>query len=99
MHDSDNKRPPIGSHVNLRLLEMFVAAAEAGSMSLAAERLQLSQPAVSKAIRALEDMVGQQLFDRSVRPPVLTLHGTLTLKHATAVLDSIKQFDQSIRLG
>ena len=62
-----------GSAWSRRLLETFVAVAQTGSMSAAAEQLGLSQPAVSQAVSALENATGTKLFDRTVRPPKLTL--------------------------
>ena len=56
----------------LRPLETFCAVVEAGSLNLAAERLHLSQPGVSKQIRALEAELGVQLLLRSARGIELT---------------------------
>jgi len=51
-------------HIKLRHLEVFNALFEAGSVSRAAERLNLSQPAVSIALSNLEDQTGFRLFHR-----------------------------------
>ncbi|HWI62578.1 MAG TPA: LysR family transcriptional regulator [Symbiobacteriaceae bacterium] len=56
----------------LRALEALCAAVGTGSLSLAAERLHLSQPAVSKQIRGLEDELGVQLLVRGARGVELT---------------------------
>lgn len=56
----------------LRPMETFCAVVDAGSLNLAAERLHLSQPAVSKQIRALEAELGVQLLLRSARGIELT---------------------------
>src|SRR5580692_343444 len=69
------------SSISLRALEIFACVASSGSMTAAAERLGVSQSAVSQAIRALEEAIGHRLFDRSIRPPVLTLIGTAVLEH------------------
>ncbi|WP_262316372.1 LysR family transcriptional regulator [Lacticaseibacillus parakribbianus] len=50
--------------MNIRQLEIFVAVADSRSMTRAASRLYISQPAVSNAIRDLESSLGLQLFDR-----------------------------------
>lgn len=55
-----------------RSLETFCAVVSAGSLNVAAERLHLSQPAVSKQIKALEDELGVQLFLRGSRGVELT---------------------------
>ena len=56
-------------------LETFIAVAEANSFSRAAERLNLTQPAVTKRIQRLEDSLGTQLFDRIGRSVELTEGG------------------------
>ena len=71
---------------DLRALETFVAVCDANSMVLAAERLGLSQSAVSQAIRALEDALGVQLMDREVRPARPTHAGRLLYEVSTPLL-------------
>ena len=61
----------------LRLLVTFEAISRHGSMRDAAQRLNVTQPAVSQALKALEDHVGVALFDRSVRPARLTDAGEM----------------------
>lgn len=68
-------------------------------MSAAAEEFGRTQPAISQAIGALEEETGVELFDRSVRPPVLTMRGAAFLQHATAVVESIRRMEDSLRLG
>src|SRR5215471_15035428 len=50
--------------MNLNHLAIFHAVAQAGSMTLGAERLDISQPAVSKQVQELESALGVHLFDR-----------------------------------
>jgi DNA-binding transcriptional LysR family regulator len=71
-------------------LAAFVAVAEQGSFSLAAGRLHLTQPAVSKRIAALESRVGHALFDRVARQVTLTDAGQTLLPYARAVLQGIE---------
>ncbi|TMV77285.1 LysR family transcriptional regulator, partial [Thioclava sp. BHET1] len=59
----------------LRLLATFEEVAHLGSMRLAAARLNVSQPAVTQALKSLEDHVGATLLDRSTRPARLTEAG------------------------
>lgn len=61
--------------VSLRQVEAFLAVAETGNFSAAADRLGTTQPAVSKRIAELEMTLGRPLFDRQQRPPRLTEHG------------------------
>ena len=55
----------------IRHLSYFVALAEAGSFTRAAERMGVSQPSLSQQIRALETIVGAALFERG-GPAILT---------------------------
>ncbi|MDR5740539.1 MULTISPECIES: LysR family transcriptional regulator [unclassified Caballeronia] len=61
--------------LNLRDIRAFVAVAEAGSFTRAAERLHLSQPALTVQIRRLGEAVGARLFDRNSRNVALTPTG------------------------
>lgn len=63
----------------LRLLTVFEATAHHCSVSLAARTLNVTQPAISKALRELETWIGAPLFDRTRRPLVLTHSGELLL--------------------
>jgi DNA-binding transcriptional LysR family regulator len=92
-------RSPLSPGITIRSLEMFVAVARAGTMVAAAKQLGLTQPAISQVVGTLEASLGIQLFDRSVRPPALTLQGTILLQHAVAITDAIAGFRSSVRLG
>src|SRR5688500_3738557 len=60
---------------DLNLLRVFLAVAELGSVTAAAGRLYVTQPAVSAALGRLSRAVGQPLFARSGRKLVLTARG------------------------
>jgi LysR family hca operon transcriptional activator len=76
--------------VELRHLRYFVAVAEAGSLTVAAERrLHTSQPSLSRQIRDLEDEVGAQLLTRSARGIELTPAGRAFLDHARLALSQV----------
>lgn len=72
------------------LLKALAAIAETGSVSLAAERLHLTQPTISKRLAALESELGQRLFDRVGRRLDLTAAGHSLLPHAQRVLQEIE---------
>src|SRR4030095_3251735 len=73
--------------MDLMQLEMFVATAELRSVQRAAERVFRTQPAVSMAIRKLEDELGSPLFDRSSRGNYqLTATGEVLFSHAKRLL-------------
>ncbi|MFI1767880.1 LysR family transcriptional regulator [Streptomyces sp. NPDC020800] len=72
--------------VDTRLLRSFMAVAEEGSLTRAAERVFVSQPALTKQIRQLETQLGVRLFDRSRSGMALTGPGRELARRAPAVL-------------
>jgi DNA-binding transcriptional LysR family regulator len=73
--------------MELRHLRYFVAVAEEGSLLAAAEqRLNTSQPSLSRQIRDLETEIGVKLLDRQSRGVVLTAAGRIFLDHARLAL-------------
>src|SRR4029077_16301735 len=88
----------VGSTVELRHLRYFVAVAEAENVLRAAtQKLHVSQPAVSRQIRDLEDELGVQLFERTGKAINLTDAGRLFLKEARAVLERTDEAVASVR--
>ncbi|MGV9306866.1 LysR family transcriptional regulator [Nonomuraea sp. NPDC003727] len=73
--------------VDTRLLRYFVAVAEDGSLTRAAERLFVSQPALTKQIRQLESQLGVRLFTRSRAGMALTEPGQALAEQVPALLD------------
>ncbi|WAC43664.1 LysR family transcriptional regulator [Pseudomonas sp. SL4(2022)] len=73
--------------MDLATLNAFIAIAELGSFSEAAERLFLTQPAVSKRIASLEQQLGVRLFDRLGREVSLTEAGRALLPRAYQILN------------
>jgi len=70
----------------------FLAVAEHQSFSLAAERLHITQPAVSKRIRQLEENMKTTLFDRIGKKSILTPSGQALMPHAERILLEIKTY-------
>jgi DNA-binding transcriptional LysR family regulator len=69
-------------NMNLNHLAIFNAVAQAGSMTLGAERLDISQPAVSKQVQELEGALGVHLFDRIGRRVRLSQPGEVLADYA-----------------
>lgn len=74
----------------LNLLETFVAVAEAGSLSRATERLHLTQPAITRQLRALERELGAVLLSRSPQGVALTPVGERVLAHAREAIAAVR---------
>lgn len=77
-------------------LKAFVAVAENNSFSTAAAKLHITQPAISKRIRILEEQLGALLFDRIGRQVSLTEAGHTLLPQAQKILDSIALARQAV---
>ncbi len=75
--------------MEIHQLRYFVAVAEEGSFSHAAEREHVSQPSLSQQIQKLEAELNQQLFDRLPRAVVLTEAGRSLLGYARQILTGI----------
>lgn len=76
--------------LDLEWLEDFLALAETGNFSRAAEARSIAQPAFSRHIRALDDWVGVELFDRSAHPAALTPAGQRFLPLLEAILANLE---------
>jgi len=82
--------------MDIQLLEAFIAVAEFNSFSDAAEKIHLTQPAVSKRIALLEEQLNTRLFDRIARSVTLTEAGEALLPRATHILQEIADTTQAI---
>lgn len=83
-------RTPLSAHValsriRLRHLSCFAVVAQEPTLARAAERLHLSQPAVSKTLSELEDLAGRRLVERGRAGTQLTPAGEQFLKYAVGV--------------
>lgn len=75
----------------LEELRAFCAAADLGGIGRAAVRLRMSQPAVSKRLKALEDLVGTPLLERSARGVTMTAAGERLYAHARRVTAEMEE--------
>lgn len=78
--------------MELHQLRALVFVAETGSVTEASRRLLLTQPAVTRQIRALEEELGGALFDRTTRPIAPTPLGKTALEQARRILKMSEEF-------
>lgn len=95
-------------NIDVSLARAFVATAETGSMTAAANLLNLTQGAISQQVKRLEELFGKQLFARDHRTLTLTATGDRFLLHARRLIsmnDEIwglmraPEFEGTVRLG
>ena len=83
--------------MEIRTLKYFLAVAQEMSFSVAAERLYLSQPTLSRQIRDLEEELGKPLFIRSSRGVILTEEGRILRARAEEILELMEMASQEVR--
>ncbi len=83
--------------MNLLHLEQFYEVAKVGSVSVGARKLRLSQPALSKSIKLLEENLGTKLFERSKKGVELTEAGKLAFERASRIFSESKALGEEIR--
>jgi DNA-binding transcriptional LysR family regulator len=93
--------PAIQTHeeicLDINQLEVLIAVAEERGFSRAAERLYRTQPAISQAIRRLEEEVGVPLFDRSSKDGTLTDAGQVLLRYAQQMINLRRDAQEAIK--
>jgi DNA-binding transcriptional LysR family regulator len=77
--------------VSLDQLRAVVTIAEAGTIVRAARRLHISQPPLTRKVRALEDELGVAIFERGTRGMRLTPAGEVLLERARAILADVER--------
>ena len=82
---------------NLSQYKKFYEVAKAGNISKPAKELNISQPAISKAIGKLEDSLGLSLFTRSSRGVQLTSEGEILFEHAREAFEALERGEQELR--
>lgn len=83
--------------MELRHLRCFLAVAEELHFSRAAERLHIEQSPLSRAIKELEEELGESLFARTTRSTRLTRAGQLFLEHVPRVFSALQQARDSVK--
>jgi len=74
---------------NLNLLNVFIEVANSGNITKAAERLYISQPAITKSIKQLENEIGGKLFERKNKGVVLTPEGEVIYNKVKPLINGI----------
>ena len=83
--------------MDLSELQVFLTVASERSFSRAAAKLHRTQPAVSQAIRRLEDELGERLFDRSSKQGALTEAGRVLREYAQRLMRLSEEAEQAVR--
>ncbi len=78
-------------------LVQLAAVVDAGSVTLAAAQLGLTQPAVSRTLTALEKRVGEPLFKSGRRPLEPTIIGTQLARHGRVILDASRKASETVQ--
>ena len=85
------------SGMDIRILRYFLAVADEGNITRAAERLHVSQPALSTQLAALENELGHRLFERSTRGIALTDKGLALKQRAGDLVDLAERVESEIK--
>ena len=85
--------------MDLKQLQYFVVCAQTGSFSDAAKALYSTQPSVSKVVKALEDALGMQLFERLPRGIRLTVQGQKVYRYACRITNEIDTLENMAAHG
>lgn len=92
----------VRARLKSRHIPLLVALGETGNLNRAAEGLGISQPAISKLLKELEEGLGVELFERQARGVVPTLYGESMIRHARRLLTDLDSaFDEvnALRAG
>lgn len=97
-----SSRQTLRNRLKLRQLALLPALDETGSLHKAADRLGMSQPAATRLLQDLEELIGAELFERTSKGMVTTSMGRLFVQHAITILagvDQIHEDAQALRNG
>ena len=86
----------VDERIKYRHLQCFLAVAQHGSLQKAADVLAVTQPAVSKTLKELEDLLAVRLFERGRRGAVTTREGEAFLRHAGASVSALREAVASV---
>ncbi|RXZ38185.1 LysR family transcriptional regulator [Oxalobacteraceae bacterium CAVE-383] len=81
----------INNRIKFRHLQCFLAVVQQRGLQKAALKLSITQPAVSKTIKELEEILQVRLFDRNRKETVLTRHGEIFFSHAETSVNALQR--------
>ena len=84
------------SSERLKGIDVFVAVADLGSFTAAAERLNLTSSAISKSVARLEARLGARLFNRTTRTLSLSEAGVIFYRTCTSVLADLEEVEHAL---
>lgn len=86
----------IDERIKFRHLQCFLAVAQHGSLQKASGVLSITQPAVSKTLKELEEMLAVRLFERGRKGALLTREGEAFMRHAGASVSALREAVASV---
>jgi DNA-binding transcriptional LysR family regulator len=89
----------MGMNVELTTIRYFVHVGTLGSFARGAARAHVSSPAMSKAVRKLEDELGTRLFERTTRRVILTPDGQVALERCRRILADVDALEADVPVG
>ena len=84
--------------MELYLLEQLIAFSRQGTLSGAAEKLHISQPALSQSMKKLEESLGVSLFERSKNKIALNENGIMAVQLGEKLLEQSREMEERLRL-
>ncbi|WP_278814731.1 LysR family transcriptional regulator [Bifidobacterium pullorum] len=93
----DDDRSGGRSNIDLRVLRYFLAVADEGNITWAAELLRISQPTLSRQLKGLEDALGVTLFHRGPHQISLTPEGRLLRERAQELVQLADKMEREVR--
>lgn len=84
--------------IEIYLLEQLIAFEKYGTLSAASEQLHLSQPALTRSMRKLEELIGVPLFERTKNRITLNENGKVTAQYAQKILEQERDMVERVRL-
>lgn len=83
--------------MDLRRMKYFIAIVEEGQISLAAKKLNISQPPLSQQLKLFEEELGTILFERNTRKLILTDEGRFLYEKALEIVEMLDQTEQELK--